>query len=176
MHKGTVWMLVVIVVGCGLARGQDKKHEDWTAVEGLVPDTMLLVQSGRHITPEACRILSADDTTLTCQRQRDPEANWDKSSDARLVFPRSAVRNVWVWERAPNRHILLWIGIGITAGLEIAALVTGGPQAGFFAGMLLAGAWAGAIASPFPIYSPYPPPPSGPRMRKRLVYRMPATP
>ena len=176
MDKFTVLVLLVILLGCGLARGQDKKHEDWAAVERLVPDTMLLVQSGRQITPEACRMLSADDATLTCQRQRDPEANWDASSNARLVFPRSAVRNVSVWERAPNRHILLWIGVGVTAGLEIAALVTGGPAGGYVVGMLLAGAWAAAMAPPFPFYSPYPPPPSGPRMRKRLIYRMPATP
>jgi hypothetical protein len=177
MRRFAGWVIVVLMAGSGAALAANTKHQDWAAVEKLEADTEVLVQPQGQTWPDQCRLLSADDSSLTCERERDPDADWRGTPRGRLVFPRSAVRHVWVWEEAPNRHIALWIAVALSAGVEIAALVCGGPAGGLVVGLILAGGWtAAATMPPVPYYRPYPLPPPGPRMRRRLIYQMPATP
>jgi hypothetical protein len=69
--------------------------------------------------PDSCRISSVDDNSLTCF----PEG---AESDARLIFPRSAARDVWVVEPAYDRHI--WIRVAI--GFAVGAVLCGGEGSG----------------------------------------------
>lgn len=177
MGKFAGWVLLLLITGTGVAAAANKKHEDWAAVQKIAPGTELLVQSQNQRWPDRCRLVSVDNEAVTCERMKDPDADWRGIGDGRLVFPRSVVDHVWVWERAPNRHIGLWIGIAVTAAAEIAALVAGGPAGGLVVGLFLLAGWSAAAVGPYPLfYPPYPVPPSPPRMRRRLIYQVPATP
>ncbi|HEX9199812.1 MAG TPA: hypothetical protein VF865_09660 [Acidobacteriaceae bacterium] len=175
MRRFAGWVLAVLMAVSGVALAADKKHEDWAAVKKLDVDTDLLVQGQGQRWPDRCRLISADDNSLTCERVLDPDADWRGLPTGRVVFPKSAVRHVWVWEQAPNRHIGLWIAVAVTAAAEIAALVAGGPGGGLIVGLFLVAGWSAATTPSSPWFQPpYSPP--GPRMRKRLIYQVPVTP
>ena len=164
------WLLVALVMGCGVASAKSAKAgrsaERWETVQGLVPGTEINVFSENQARPDLCFVSTADDSELTCLVE-------DAARDVRLVFPRSKVRAVWVFEPAPNRHVGLWIALGVTAALEIAACVIGGAPGCLAMGAVMAGIWAAAVTpSPWSIWMP-PPPPRPQRMRRRLVYQMP---
>jgi len=121
--------------------------------------------------PDRCRVESASETALTCIAQGLEQGK-------RLVYPREAVREVQVWEEAPNRHIAIWIGLGVGFALGGAACAVGGPGPFFACAAIGAAIGAGVAASadgpiPFGVWWPGPPPPRAPRMRWGLVYRAP---
>jgi hypothetical protein len=121
------------------------RHENWKAVERLAQDKPLLVQVRGQAGADACRIVSADDTTLTCVRERDPNVDWDAGSGARLVFPRTAVRNLWLMEEDDGLgHLWIHMGIGFAIGALVCSGMGPGPAficAGI--GALIAGSAVG---------------------------------
>ncbi len=168
-------MVLFGLAGSSMARA-DVRHktakvERWEQVERLQPGKEINVLAGARSAPDLCLVASVDDSALTCVAE-------DVAAETRLVFPRSAVRDVWVIEEAPDRHVGLWIGLALSAALEIWACVAGGAIGGLVAGGLLGIAW-GAVEDPRPgpIWYPQPPrPPRSPKMpewRRRLVYRAP---
>jgi hypothetical protein len=74
---------------------------------------------------EECLVESADDSALTYVAER-PEGN------ARLVFPRDGVRDVWAIEAARNLHIgrriVVGMGLALVAacGVGVFGLAVGG--------------------------------------------------
>lgn len=68
---------------------------------------------------EECLVESADDSAPTCVAER-PEGN------ARLVFPRDGVRDVWRLKRRGNLHIGRWIMVGMGVALVAACGVASG--------------------------------------------------
>lgn len=121
MVKVASWVLVVLLVMCGVAQGKQaaSKLQRWSAVEALPQDTLIEVLTEHQAGPESCRISSVDDNSLTCL----PEG---MESEARLIFPRSAVRDVWVVEQAHDGHI--WISAVI--GFALGAMLCGGAGPG----------------------------------------------
>jgi hypothetical protein len=104
---------------CGVAHGADGKKQSgklsrWSAVVALQQGALIEVLPEHQAGPDSCRISSVDDSSLTCL----PEG---AVSDVRLVFSRSAVRDVWVIEPAKNLHIGRWIMVGIGVALVVAA-------------------------------------------------------
>ncbi len=158
-------LVALFLVGCGMAWAKKPvKVEKWEAVEELMPGTAITVSTGSNAGPDFCVLAAVDDGTLTCTTERA----------ARLVFSPSAVRDVWAFEPAPNRHVVLWIAVAITAGLEIAACVVGGAGGGLVIGFMLAAVWAAVATPPWgPIWMP--PPPRPQRWRRRLVYQAPVS-
>jgi hypothetical protein len=124
--------LLIAVASTAVAHAA--KHDHWQAIEKLMPGKFVEVQVSGQPVLEGCRLVSVDDSTLTCQRERDPNANWDAASDARIVFPRNAVYAVWLIQAGPRISALQWVGLGAASGLLIAAYV-GNP----LAGLLLSG-------------------------------------
>ena len=158
-------LLMVLAIVPAHAEG---KHERWQSVEQLAPDAEILVQTQGRRGPELCHFVSADDATLTCQHDKDLDTDWTPASDARLVFPRSSVEDVWLWQQGSDRHIGLWIGVALSVAFEAWACVSAG-ELGAVAGLaILAGIWTAALES-----TPFSPPPRQPVMRRKLVYRMP---
>ena len=148
------------------------RHENWKAVERLAQDKPVLVQVRGQAGVDACRIVSADDSTLTCERERDPNADWDAGSGARLVFPRTAVRNVWLMEEDDGLG-RLWIHMGI--GFAIGALVCSGlgPGPAFIcAGIGALIAVDVAVGRPS-AYPGMPRSPRAPAWKRRLIYQAP---
>ena len=175
MGKWIGWALVIAILSGGVAHAGGKRHADklarWDVVEKLKPGTEIDVLAEGEAGPEPCLVSAVDDGALTCLRE-------DPARDTRLVFPKNAVREVRVWEVAPNRHIGLFVGMGI--GFAIGGLICaeGGPGAIVFCGMLGAGVVASAVLTSSPAGPgwypgwPVPAPPRPPRqMRWRLVYR-----
>ena len=141
------------------------KHEPWRAVERLKPGSYVVVRGGQQAF-EDCTLISVDDSTLTCRRERDPNANWDAASDARLIFPRASIAVVWLIETAQERHIGRWIALGVSAALVIAASVTGGTFGAAIMGGIVAIAWTAWLENPIrSLPSPQP------QTRRRLIYR-----
>ncbi|HKO18825.1 MAG TPA: hypothetical protein VJU82_08055 [Acidobacteriaceae bacterium] len=166
MRRVMLWVLLLSAGGVAQASG---RHEKWDPLRNLAQGTQVLVKAGDQPMPEFCEVVAVDDSSLTCDRVRDPEANWTPASGARLMFPRTGVKNVWVWEEDHRISVGMWIGIVLSAGLEIAACVSGGgvgcaAMAGF-----LAITWATVACDPVWPQRP-------PRMRRRLVYRAPQVP
>ena len=166
-------MLLLGVAGSGVMRAdvqhKTAKVERWEQVETLKPGQEINVLAGTRSAPDLCLVASVDDNALTCLAE-------DVPSETRLVYPRSAVRDVWVIEEAPNRHVGLWIGIALSVALEAAACVSGGEAGGLAMGAILAVAWAAVEdPRPGPIWFPRPPGPprsmKTPQWRRRLVYR-----
>jgi hypothetical protein len=108
--------------------------------------------------------VSVDDGALTCIA----------GNNARLVYPRGAVRDVWVIEPAPERHIGRWIAVGAGAGLVALASAKNGVAGGVVMGGIVILVAAVALNPPRMAGYPYPgvrPPPQPQRMRRQLVYR-----
>lgn len=174
MGKSWGWVLMVAMLNGGVAHA-GSKHVDklarWEVVERLRPGTEIDVLAGDEAGPEPCLVSAVDDGALTCLRE-------DPARDTRLVFPRSAVREVRVWEVAPHRHIGLWIGMGIGFAMGGLMCAEGGAGAIFVCGSLGAGLIGAAVSGDLPArpgwYSGWPTParPQRPqRMRWRLMYR-----
>ena len=113
------------------------KHEPWRNVEKLKPGDYVVVRVAGQQRLEDCTLLSADDSVLTCQRERDPNANWDAASNARLIFPRAAVASVWLLQEAKDKHLGRWIAIGLSAAFLTAEIVSSGAVGALFAGAVL---------------------------------------
>ena len=176
-------LAAVFVLGSGVAWAGGK-HEKWTAVEWLGIGVRVEVDTKAGL--EDCRVVSVDDAALTCEREPDPDTSWDAGSKARVVFPREAVRAVWVWEKIPEPHIGLWIGGAIGFALGGAVCSVGGPWAivgcGFVGALIGAGIAAAVEAGPAPyppVWSPFPMPTGVPRRqpewRRKLCYRRPVS-
>jgi len=165
-HVGSCLVLVLALTG--LAHGAGR-HERWKTVEQLAQGKPVEVQLRGLAGVEGCRLVSVDDSALTCVREQDPDANWDAASGARLVFPRAAVADVWLMETG-ERHLARWIVAVATLVFVIAACAVGDVVTGLFlAGIVVVG-WAVAdiIAIPRPQSQ-------GQWTRRSLIYRS-ATP
>lgn len=170
MGKSMGWVLMMLMMAAsGVAHAGGKitahKFERWDAVEALKPGTEIDVLAGDEAGPESCLVSSVDGGSLTCLRE-------DPAKDTRLVFPRSAVREVRVWEVAPNRHIGRWILAGVLLGVGVALLVEGNIVGIAVYGLVLLVAEGAQQMGPYPMP---PRPPAPPRLRRRLVYQR-ATP
>jgi hypothetical protein len=169
------WTVVVLLAACGAAYGADgKKHSgklsQWSAVEALPQDTLIEVLTEHQVGPDSCRILSVDDSSLTCF----PEA---AESDARLVFPRSALLDVRVVEPAHDRHTWISVAIGFALGAVLCG--SGGPGPLFICGAigaLIAADIALGADQPGMFGVGYPGSiriPRRPRLHRRLLYHTP---
>lgn len=164
MGKFVVWVLVVWMAGGVALAKKPMALDHWDAVEALRPGEEIDVLSGSQAGPDECLMSSVDDSTLTCLAE-------DFGRDTRLVFPRSAVRDVWVIEAAPNRHIAAWVGIAVLTGLGIALCVEAGPAGALILALIAVPVVTVAEETPpWPVALP-PPMPRMPRMRRRLVYQ-----
>lgn len=167
MVKVASWTLVALLAACGVAHGADgrkqsgSKLSQWSVVETLSQGALIEVSREGWAGVDGCRVESADDSALTCVAER-PEG------DARLVFPRDAVRNVWVVEPAKNLHIGRWIVVGIGVALVVAACVEGGVF-----GLAIMGPMVVGIETGYFEQFEWNRPPQPPRMRRRLVYSAP---
>jgi hypothetical protein len=154
--------------GGGMRRGVGEEAGGFGSVGGsgaAAAGAEINVTSGRRVAPDLCLVSTVDENALTCV---------DENSNVRMIFPRNAVQNVWVFEKAPNRHVGLWIAVAISAGLEIASCVFEGPGGCAFTGFMFFLAWVSAAdAPPYPIWLPNSPRPE--RWRRRLVYQMPVS-
>ena len=167
MRRVLAWVLLLAMGGVAQASG---RHENWEALRKLSVGTPVLVQAGTQLRPELCELAKVESGVLTCDRVRDPEANWSPASGARLMFPRQGVKNVWVWEEDHRLGVGAWIGIVLSVGLEIGACVSsGGAGCAAMAGLIGVG-WLTIACDP----TWYVGPPKPPKMRRRLVYRAPA--
>lgn len=160
------WVLVVMIAGCGVARGADGgkasgKLARWDRVEAISLGAVIEVGREGWAGTDVCRILSIDDMSLTCVAER-PDGN------SRLVFPRDTVKDVWVIERARNLHIGRWIMVGVGVAAVVAAGVGGGVLGLAFVGPIV----VGIEISYFEDYV-WRQPPQPPSMRRRLVYSVP---
>lgn len=163
------WVLIVLIVlaaGSAVAQSTgDEKPADkfarWDSVEFLQAGQMVEVRSEHQAGPDVCRVSWVDDSALTCVTE-------NRAWPVRLVFPRAALRDVWLVEPAPDRHIGRSIRIGIETGLFITACVGGGVVGGLVVGVLVISIEAAIAENPIP--SRYP---RFPRVHRRLVYRAP---
>jgi hypothetical protein len=163
MSKFAGWVLMVLMAVSGVAQAGGKKtskYERWEAVAALRPGMEIDVLSGDEAGAEPCLVSSVDDSALTCLRE-------DPLHDTRLVFPRSAVRQVEVWDVAHGWTAVTWVRVVLGSALAgvAAACIVANPLCvlpmGVVALVLLSG----------PEMGPYPMPPAPPRMGWRLVYR-----
>jgi len=107
--------------------------------------------------PDACWLTSVDDAALTCV----------VGNGTRLVYPRAAVRDVWVIEPTHGWDARTWIkaGFGLAGiGLGVACIVANPMCAVPFGAVALW--WLERSTFPGPVGPPRPQ-----RMRRRLVYR-----
>jgi len=163
-----ILMLILTCSGVAHAGG---RHERWSAVKKLAPGVPVEVERQGQAGVEDCLMVSADDASLTCRRDPDPNTDWGPGSNARVVFPRDAVREVWVIEPGEGgRHIGGWIAAGVSVGLVAAASVGGGVIGGVIVGGMVIGAWSIWNENPIPYRGP-----RQPRWHRQLVYRS-ATP
>jgi hypothetical protein len=146
------------------------RHEPWHAVEKLKPGEYVVVRVAGQQRFEDCTLVSVDDSTLTCQREPNPNANWDASSNARLIFPRASIAVVWLMEAAQERHLARWIAIAASVAFVVLESVSAGVPGAVFATLIVGAVWTvGEHSHPFPQW------PSTPRVHRRLIYRS-ATP
>lgn len=182
MKRFAGWILALVMAGGGVAHA-GLRHESWKAVERLATGVPVVVEQQQG-PPENCRVVTVDDAALTCERDPDPNADWGPGAKARVVFPRDAVRTVWVWEPVPDRHIGLWIAGAIGFALGGAGCAAGGPgpivACGAIGALLAVAIVAAAEAGPMPYPRvwwpmPAPSPPSYPKrqreLRRKLVYQ-----
>ena len=173
MGRFAVGVLAVTLAGGGMAQAS-ARHEQWKAVKRLGVGVAVEIQSDGQAGGEQCRVVRVDDTALTCEREKNPDVDWNAGSGARLVFPRSAVKGVWIWEDASDRRLLRGLGFGFAIGALVGA--AGGPAAAFICAGIgsLIGAAAATSAEPT---GPWWVPPGTPRTRRpgemvrKLVYR-----
>ena len=151
------WMLAFLVAVCGVAHA--KPYLDrWDAVQALPAGAEINVLADDSAVPDLCHVSKVAADTLTCLAE-------DARADVRLVYPRSAVREVWVFGPAHGWNTWTWIKAGLVAAVVglAAFCVVANPLC-----LLLFGAGAMAILS----QSPFPtPPPRSPRWRRHLLYR-----
>jgi hypothetical protein len=160
---------LLMLLACSSVAHAHGRHQDWKAVERLGQGVPVEVKLEGDAQINACRVISADDSSLTCVREKDPDADWDAASGARLVFPRAAVQDIWFLDTG-SRHLALWITIGVAVAIVIAASAEGNVVGGLYFGALILGGvgfWS-TEAVPFPRSQP-------PPLRRRLVYH-PSTP
>jgi hypothetical protein len=169
------WVVAVVLASSGVAHAGGK-HQQWKAVKRLGVDIAVEVRSRGQAGIEECRVVHVDDKALTCEREKDPNADWGPSSGARLVFPRDAVEDVWVWQDVSDRRVLIAMGIGFGIGALLCS--EGGPGPAFICagiGALIGAAFASSGPPPRPWWYPGPPPPARPpEMVRQLVYQAPA--
>jgi hypothetical protein len=163
MCRVASWVFVVLLAVCGVAQGKQpaSKLQRWSAVEALPQDTLIEVGRDGQAGVEVCRVESSDDSALTCVAER-PEG------DARIVFPRGAVRNLWVIEVTRDWHIGRWIVVAVGAAL----LITCGVEGGVFGLAIFGPLIVGLEVSYFEDVWRNPQP-QMPRVRRRLVYTVP---
>ena len=165
MNKVTGLVLVIVIAGGGVAYGDSgrtaKKTARWDSVEALQQNALIEVGRANWAGADVCRVEKADDSELVCVAER-PEG------DARLVFPRDTVKDVWVIERAKNLHIERWIVVGIGVALVVAACVEGGVFGLAIVGTIVLGVEVSYFENSVWNQAPQPPP-----MRRRLVYSVP---
>jgi hypothetical protein len=161
--------LLVLLVAFGVAHGAQTKvaggRERWDAVKELPVDALIEVLPEGQAGPDLCRVSSIDDGGLTCVRERSVNG-------VRLVFPRSALRSVWVIQPERERHIGRWIRIGIEVALFVDACVVAGVLGAVIAGSVVLAAETSIAENPIPARPP--------RFHRRLIYRaqsgVPASP
>jgi hypothetical protein len=155
--------LVVLLMACGVAYGAQGQPggggDRWDAVEGLPGNALIEVLPKDQAGPDLCRVTSIDDDALTCVRDRSMNGE-------RLVFPRSALADVWVIEPGRERHIARWIWTGIEVALFVDACVMASVLGAVAVGILVLGAETAIAENPMP--------PRPPRMHHRLIYRAPS--
>ena len=160
MGRGVGWGLVILLVACGVAYGAQGPpgggHDRWDAVEALPLDALIEVLPEGQAGPDLCRVSSVEDSALTCV----PEGSMN---GVRLVFPQSALLDVWLIEPGRERHIARWIWIGIEVALFVDACVMAGALGAVAAGILVLGAEAANAENPMPRRPP--------RLHRRLIYR-----
>jgi hypothetical protein len=160
---------LLILLACSELAHAGGKHENWKAVERLGHGVPVEVQLQGEAGTDSCLVVSADNNALTCVRDKDPDVDWDAASGARLVFPRSAVQNVWFLTTS-SRHIVAWIVAAVTIALVIAECADGNVVAGLFLGGIVA-AVAGVRSEDAMRF----PRPRQLQLRRLLIYRA-ATP
>lgn len=169
------WVVAVVLANVGVAHA-DGKHQQWKSVKRLGVGIGVEVQSRGHAGVEECRVVHVDDKAMTCEREKDPNADWDAGSGARLIFPRDAVEGVWVWQDVSERRLLIAMGIGLGIGALLCS--EGGPGPAFICagiGALIGAAFAASGPPPRPWWYPGPSPPARPsEMARKLVYQAPA--
>jgi hypothetical protein len=167
MGRGSGLGLMVLLVACGVAHGAQGQpaggRDRWDGVQGLRVNALIEVLPEGQAGPDLCRVSSIDDRALMCVPERSVNG-------MRLVFPRSALREVWVIERERELHIGLWIRIGIEVALFVAACVGSGVLGGVVVGGIVLGVEEEIAENPIP---PRPLP-----LHRRLIYRasVPASP
>ena len=164
MGRFVAMVLAAVLAGGGVAQAKEAKRAggsgSWDAMATLKPGTQIDVLAADEAGPEACLVSAVDDGALTCLKE-------DPANDTRLVFPRSAVREVRMWEVAPERHVGRWILAGVVLGVGVALMVEGN-----IVGIAVYGVFLGTaeIMQMGPFRTP-PRSPAPKRMRRRLVYR-----
>ena len=157
-------LLLVILSAVAHAR----THTDWKHVAELAPGALVAVESFGKAGPETCRVLGVSDTTLTCAHDLDPNRDWTPEEQARIVYPRTAVKEVWIWSDHSDRRVLVSMAIGFAIGALSCSGI--GPGAAFVCAGI--GAFIGALCA-LPGLSE-PSPPRVPRWELKLWYRAPA--
>lgn len=173
-----VWIVVVLFATQGYSPGAEAraKHGDWAAVERLSANDSITVRMKGNAVPDRCSVVASDDASLTCIAE--------DGMMTRLVFPRAAVKSVWVAEIAKDHHAGVWIAMAAGAALGAAICSPAGPAAAFLCGgigasvsILLVTDPANTRPIPYPPYGGYPPPYSAPaplpQLRMRLIYSAP---
>ena len=162
---------MVLLVACGVAHGAQGQpvggRDRWDGVQGLRVNTLIEVLPEGQAGPDLCRVSSIDDGVLMCV----PEQSKNRVGNGmRLVFPRSALRDVWVIEPERELHIGWWIRIGIEVALFVAACVGSGVLGGVVVGAIVFGVEEAIAENPIP--------PGPLRLHRRLIYRasVPASP
>jgi len=172
MSRVAIWVLVVLFGVCGVAQGKQaaSKLQRWSTIEALPQDTLIEVLTEHQAGPESCRISSVDDNSLTCL----PEG---MESEARLIFPRSAVLDVWVVEQVHDGNIWIIAVVGFALGAMACGSI--GPAAVFICGgigALMAVSLALDTDQPGMFRVGYPGSirvPRRPQLHLRLRYRVP---
>lgn len=152
--------LVVLLMTCGVAYGAQGQagggRDRWDAVEGLPLGALIEVLPEGQAGPDLCRVSSVEDSALTCI----PEGSMN---GVRLVFPQSALLDVWLIQPWRERHIARWIWIGIEVALFVDACVMAGALGAVGAGIFVLGAEVAHAENPMPRRPP--------RLHRRLIYR-----
>ena len=158
--------LMVLLAACGVAHGAPGAgggRDEWDAVKTLPVNNLIEVLPKNQAGPDLCRISSVDNDELTCVAERSVNG-------ARLVFPRSALQDVWVIEPERDRHIGRWIRIGIEVALFVDACVVAGVIGAVIAGSVVLAAEISIAENPIPRRPLH--------FHRRLIYRAsaPASP
>ncbi len=141
-------------------------HHDWARTAQLHPGERIAIYREQQEYPDACDFVSADADALTCTTVGPDEP---AQPTRRLVFPRTTVREVWAFDPQRGWDVATWIKAGFFTALAGAAIacIAINPLC-----LLPALAVGAALLEPSPIPPPFLlPRATGPRIRRRLVYR-----